>query len=166
VSSPPQTQRPWRAPRANIAGAIPAVLRLATGERTSAKLKTISLTGGLLELPQPLHQGSQFKMMFLTEGGSVLGGAQMLQPVTQQLQPFRFTSIAADDKRRLGTLIWENSSENKFEQDWIEKLRAASAQQKEPRRWRLKLVAAGLVTVSLAGAGCLLHFGLLFGLLK
>jgi hypothetical protein len=162
VSSPPQTHQPWRVPRANVDGNIAAVLRFADGQRTSAKLQVISLTGGLLSLPQPIAQGSQIKMMFLTQGGSVLGGAQMLSPVTDQLQPFRFTAIAADDQRRLGTLIWEQSNRNKFEQDWIDKLRAASAlQQKEPRHWRFKVAAASLLTIGLASAAYLLHSGIL-----
>jgi hypothetical protein len=158
VSSPPQTHQPWRVPRAHIEGNIPAVLRFADGQRTSAKLQVVSLTGGLLALPKPVAQGSQIRMMFLTEGGSVLSGAQMLSPVTKELQPFRFTAIAADDQRRLGTLIWEQSNRNKFEQDWIEKLRAATAQQKEPRRWRIKLAAASVLTIGLASAAYLMHW--------
>ena len=70
---------------------------------------------------------------------------------------------AADDQRRLGTLVWENSGGNKFEEEWIEKLRAASAQREKPRRWRLKLVAASLLTIGMASAGCILRFGLHFG---
>lgn len=86
----------------------------------------------------------------------------MLRPVTNSLQPFRFVSIAADDQRRLGTLIWERSNQNKSDQDWIEKLRAASAQQKEPRSWRFKLAGTvGLLTIGLATAAYLLHFGLI-----
>jgi hypothetical protein len=100
--------------------------------------------------------------MFLTGAGSVLGGAEMLRPVTNALQPFRFVSLAADDHRRLGTLIWERSSQNKFEQDWIEKLRVASEQHEEPRPWRFKLAGAvGLVTIGVATAAYLMHFGLL-----
>jgi len=100
--------------------------------------------------------------MFLTGAGSVLGGAEMLRPVTNALQPFRFVSLAADDHRRLGTLIWERSTQNKPEQVWIEKLRAASAQRKEPRPWRFKLAGAVvLFTVGLATAAHLLQVGLL-----
>jgi len=100
--------------------------------------------------------------MFLTEAGSVLGGAEMLCPVANALQPFRFVSLAADDHHRLRTLIWERSNQNKSEEAWIEKLRAASAQCKEPRSWRFKVAGAvGLLTISLAAA-----YLLLFGLLK
>ncbi|MGA8621540.1 MAG: hypothetical protein WB660_23820 [Candidatus Sulfotelmatobacter sp.] len=162
MSSPPQIRQPWRGPRANLEGNIPAVLRFPNGQSTSAKLQVISLTGGLLSLSQPVVQGSQIKVMFLTGTGAVLGGAEMLRPVTNSLQPFRFVSIAADDQRRLGTLIWERSNQNKSDQDWIEKLRAASAQQKEPRSWRFKLAGTvGLLTIGLATAAYLLHFGLI-----
>ena len=86
----------------------------------------------------------------------------MLRPVTNALQPFRFVSLAAEDHRRLGTLIWERSTQNHSEQVWMEKLRAASAQRKERRPWRLKLVGAVvLFSIGLATAAHLLHFGLL-----
>ena len=138
------------------------MLRFPNGQRTCADLQVISLTGGLLSLCQPVVQGSQVKVMFLTGAGSVLGGAEMLRPVTNALQPFRFISLAAEDHRRLGTLIWERSTQNKSEQVWIEKLRAASAQRKEPRPWRLKLAAAlVLFTIGLATVAHLLHLDLL-----
>jgi hypothetical protein len=162
MSSLPQPRLQWRVPRAHLEGNTPAVLRFPNGQRTWAKLQVISLTGGLLSLPQPVVQGSQVKVMFLTGAGSVLGGAEMLRPVTDALQPFRFVSLAADDQRRLGTLVGERSTPNKFEEDWIEKLRAASAQRHEPRPWRSKLAGAiGLLTAGLATAAYLLHFGLL-----
>ena len=161
MSSLPQPQQ-WRHPRARLETNTPAVLRFPNGQRTWAKLQVVSLTGGLLSIPQPVMQGSQVKVMFLTASGSVLGGAEMLRPMTNALQPFRFVSIAADDQRRLGTLIVERSNRNKSEQDWIEKLRAASDQYAEPRPWRFKLAGAvGLLTVGLATAAYLLRFGLL-----
>ncbi len=132
------------------------MLRFPDGQRTCADLRVISLTGGLLSLSQPVVQGSRVKLMFLTGTGSVLGGAEMLRPVTNALQPFRFVSLAADDHRRLGTLIRERSPQ-KSEEVWIEKLRAASAQRKEPRPWRFKVAGAvGLLTISLATAAYLL----------
>lgn len=162
MSGLPQPHPQWRVPRAQLEGKTPAVLRFPNGERTNAKLQVISLTGGLLSLSEPLVQGSRVKVMFLTGAGSVLGGVEMLRPVTDALQPFRFVSLEAADQRRLGTLIWERSNQNKSEQEWIEKLRAASAQQDEPRPWRFKLAGAvGLLTIGVATAAYLLHFGLL-----
>jgi hypothetical protein len=150
----------WRVPRAHLEGKTPAVLRFPDGQRIGANLQVISLTGGLLSLSQPVVQGSQVKVMFLTGAGSVLGAAEMLSPVADTLQPFRFVSITAADKDRLGTLILERSSPDPSEQDWMNKLRAASAQQKEPRTWRRKLAGAvGLLTIGLATAAYLLRFG-------
>jgi deoxyhypusine synthase len=162
MNSPPQARPPWRVPRVHLESNTPAVLRFPTGQRIGASLQVVSLTGGLLSVPQALIQGSQVKLMFLTGGGSVLGAAEMLRPISDALQPFRFVSLAADDHRRLGTLIWQHSSQNKFDEVWIEKLRAASAQQTENLRWRFgRTEAFGLLTLGLAAAAYLLNPGLL-----
>lgn len=98
--------------------------------------------------------------MFLTDSGSVLGGAEMLPPVSDRLQPFRFTWLPIDDQRRVGTLIGEHS-QNKSEQAWIDKLRAASAAQNEPAFWHFKRAGViGLLTIGLALAVYVLHSGL------
>ena len=91
--------------------------------------------------------------------GSVFGAAEMLPPVSDTLQPFRFTWLPAGDQRRLGALIGE-WSQNKSELAWIEKLRAASAAQyNKPSFWRFKRAGViGLLTVTLAVASYLLGF--------
>lgn len=158
----PHSPQPWRVPRAHLKGTNPAVLRFPNGQNVGANLQVISLTGGLLSLSQPLDHGSQVKLIFLTGAGAVLGGAEMLPPVTNALQPFRFVSLAADDHRRIGALIGQESTQNKSELAWMEKLRAAKAQQGEQRSSRFK--AAGIVAmlmIGLASAAYLLHFGLL-----
>lgn len=161
MSSSPQSRPPWRFPRAHLDGNNPIVLRFANGQTTGANLQVISVTGGLLSLSKSVDQGSRVRLMFLTEAGSVLGGAEMLPPVGDRLQPFRFISLPADDQRRVGALIGE-WSQNKSELAWIEKLRAASAQHNEPAFWRFKLAGViGLLTIGFAIAAYLLHFGLL-----
>jgi hypothetical protein len=161
MSSSPQSRPPWRCPRAHLDGNNPIVLRFPNGQRIGANLQVISVTGGLLSLSKSVDQGSRVRLMFLTEAGSVLGGAEMLPPVSDRLQPFRFISLAVDDQRRVGALIGE-WSQNKSELAWIEKLRAASAQQNEPAFWRFKLAGViGLLTIGLAIAAYLLHFGFL-----
>jgi hypothetical protein len=158
MSSSPQTHPPWRYPRAHLEGQNPAVLRFANGQTTAANLQVISCTGGLLSLSQPVVQGSQVKLIFLTGAGAVLGGAEMLRSVSNGLQPFRFVSLAADDHRRLEALIWR-SSQNKSEQDWMEKLRAASAQQGKPRRrWFKVAEVVGTLRTGLATAAYLLQW--------
>jgi hypothetical protein len=160
MSSPPQS-RPWRYPRAHLNGNNPIVLRFPNGQRIGANLQVISLTGGLLSVPKSVDQGSRVRLMFMTEAGSVLGGAEMLPPVSDRLQPFRFTSLPADDQRRVDALIGEQS-QNKYEQDWMEKLRAASAQQNESTFWRSKIAGViGLLTIGLAIAAYVLRVGVL-----
>ena len=158
----PQSRPPWRFPRARLEGRNPAVLRFADGQTTGANLRVISVTGGLLSLSEPVIQGSQVKLIFLTGAGAVLGSAEMLPPVSNGLQPFRFVSLAADDHQRLEALIGQQSSQNESEPAWMEKLRAASAQQSEPRRWRFKVAeVVGMLTLGLATAAYLVHCGLL-----
>jgi hypothetical protein len=104
-------------------------------------------------------------LIFLTGAGAVLGGAEMLRPVNNGLQPFRFVSLAADDHRRLGALVGQKASQpvqTDSETAWIEKLRAASALQHQTSPWRLKIAElAGMLMIGLATAAYLLHFGLL-----
>lgn len=160
MSSPPQSSLPWRYPRAHLNGSNPIVLRFPNGQRVGANLKVISLTGGLLSVAKSVDQGSLVRLMFMTETGSVLGGAEMLPPVSDQLQPFRFVWLQGDDQRRVGKLIGERS-QSKSEQVWMDKLRAASAQQNESPFWRFKLAGViGLLTIGLAIAAYVLHIGL------
>ena len=88
-----------------FAHATPAILRVQNGSRLRGKLQVVSVTGGLLSLPNPLAQGSQAKLLFLTDAGTVLGTAEMLASISGTLQPFRFVSIDDDHERRLRDLI-------------------------------------------------------------
>ncbi|HXY77237.1 MAG TPA: hypothetical protein VEH47_00370 [Candidatus Acidoferrales bacterium] len=138
------------------------MLRFADGQTTGANLRVISVTGGLLSLSEPVIQGSQVKLIFLTGAGAVLGSAEMLPPVSNGLQPFRFVSLAADDHQRLEALIGQRSSQNESEPAWMEKLRVASAQQNVSRRWRFKVAeVVGMLTLGLATAAYPVQCGLL-----
>jgi hypothetical protein len=161
MSCLPQLYSKQRAPRALLTGVTPAVLRFPDGRRTAGKLQVLSVTGGLLSLSDPLLQGSQVKLMFLTGAGSILGGAEMLSPVNGTLQPFRFTSIAADDQRRLGATIQAALPHDSTEPQWIEKLRAASGHRNTTRTWLLKLLKGAVGLVSLASAIYLLRLQVL-----
>jgi len=132
-----------RAPRVHLVDFTPAVLRFQDGQRASGELQVLSVNGGLLALPSPLGQGSRVKLMFLTHGGSVLGAAEMLSPVTSTQQPFRFVSLPVDDRRRLGAAIQASlnlniANQDAVEQKWMEKLRAASSHESQPRGRLLK----------------------------
>ena len=148
---------PQRSPRVQLAGTTPAVLRFENGQRASGKLKTVSLTGGLLSLSNPLAQGSQVKLMFLTRTGSVLGGAEMLPALGNELQPFRFISLPAPDQLRLGATIQASLPQSQ-DQQWIDKFRAASVQRDRSQSRISRLFGAiGLLALALGSTFYLLH---------
>lgn len=126
-----QSQLPRRPDRVRFSEVVPAVLRLADGNRASGQLKVVSITGGLLSLPRPIRQGIVGKLMFLTAAGSVLGSAEMLTPLSWELQPFKFLALPDDDHSRLSTAIRKSLEQNKRESkeakrdaDRIERTRA------------------------------------------
>jgi len=151
-----------RPARLQLADAIPAVLRFPNGACTSSQLQVVSLTGGLLGLPQPVRQGSLVKLIFITPAGPVLGAAEILSPVTHTQQPFRFVAIHADDQQRLRKTI-DTCLYRKSDEQWIEKYRAAIIQLKPPRTRLRKFVLAALSvgTLLLGSALYLQHAGLL-----
>ena len=162
----PQLQTRPRPPRLHLQqGSTPAVLRRQNGESVSAELQVVSLTGGLLSVPKPLANGSTVKLMFVTTAGSVLGGAQMLSPVTNNLQPFRFLTLAQRDRRTLESVIPVSVYQDITEPAWMKKLRAASDRRYEARRpRRFTIAAAGvaaLIALGLMGGMYLRHFQLL-----
>jgi hypothetical protein len=111
-----QTRGQRRAERVRFAEATPVVLRFPDGNRASGKLKVVSLTGGLLVLPYPVRQGAVAKVMFLTSAGSVLGSAEMLSPMSWELQPFKFVGLPDDDQTRLETAIQSCLAQTQREQ--------------------------------------------------
>jgi len=120
----PQTPASRRAPRISFAETTPAVLRFQDGRRVPGKLQVISLSGGLLYLSRPLHQGCQVKLMFLTRNGSVLGTAEMLNPISRSLQPFKFVELYNDDQRRLQVAIQVSLDQSRRDQGQMEHHRA------------------------------------------
>ncbi len=163
MSALPQQQSAPRTPRVNLDRSTPAVVRFDSGQSISGELQVVSLTGGLLSLPGPLEQGSQVKLMFLIRPGSVLAGAEMLSPVSRNLQPFRFVSLGQKERRKLESIIPLSVYHDITEPNWMKKLRVASDHRYEPRRWRIRLFAGalGLITLGLASAIYLRHFQLL-----
>ena len=152
-----------RTPRVHLPNNTPAVLRFEGGSSVSGELQVVSLTGGLLSLPRPLAHGSQAKLMFLIGPGSVLAGAELLDPVSNTLQPFRFVSLGQKDRRKLEAIIPLSVYEDITEPNWMKKLRVASDHRYEPRKWRFRLaaLALGLITLGLASAMYLRHVQLL-----
>ncbi len=101
----PQPHPSRRAARVQLGDSVLAAIRLEDGRRTKAKLQSISVTGGLLQLAQSLAQGDFVEVAFQTQAGPVHGMAEVLSPMRQMsngvLQPFRFVAIEDDDHQRL-----------------------------------------------------------------
>jgi hypothetical protein len=129
----PQSSALHRSPRVKLAG-TPAVLRLPNGRSDHGELQTISLTGGLLSLSRLVDPGSLVKLMFVTEGGAVLGAAEMLRPVSWTDQPFRFVGLGVSDQRNLRATIQSALGPAALDEDWIERYRANVAHRKAPGR--------------------------------
>jgi hypothetical protein len=158
MSTLPQVEVKTRSPRLRLDGGTPAVLRFPDGERISGSLEVVSLSGGLLTLDSTLAQGAKVKLMFETGAGSVLAGAEMLAPVDRRRQPFRFLSLARQDRSRLESIIPVSVYEDIVEPDWMKKLRAASQERYVPpkRHFNLAMGAVGLITLGLAAAATFL----------
>lgn len=122
--SPSPQRAGGRAARTCFAEITPAVLRCQNGSRVLGNLQVVSVTGGLLKLPKPLHQGSRVKLMFLTRKGSVLGAAEMLSPLSWSLQPFKFVALHDDDEERLQAAIQASLAQNRRDHGRVERFRA------------------------------------------
>jgi hypothetical protein len=94
-----------RSHRVQLNGSIAAALTGEGGQRARAKLQSISVNGGVLELPRELSTGDFIEIAFHTRSGAVRGMAEMLEPTrkfqSECLQPFRFIALADDDHRKL-----------------------------------------------------------------
>jgi len=95
-----QRQPPRRAPRANVRGSISAVIRLENGRQIFAKLQTLSITGGVLDLSAYLEERTWVSLTIYLESGLMRSTAEMMFPMPGgvcYLQPFRFTSLGEDE---------------------------------------------------------------------
>lgn len=106
-SSSPSTA-PARPVRVQLPGMPWTTIRFEDGKRSSAKLQTVSVTGGLLRVLKPVSTGAIVELQFPTHTGPVLGMAQMLTPYTSAplgLQPFRFVALNSIELQRLRAAI-------------------------------------------------------------
>jgi hypothetical protein len=101
----PQTDAHRRAPRVHLNGTVAASIHGESGERARAKLQSLSITGGLLQVQSALSPGDFIEIAFHTRSGSIHGMAEMLPPAGKYqsacLQPFRFIALGDDDHRKL-----------------------------------------------------------------
>ena len=161
----PQLNSDGRAPRFNLADITPAVLRFDDGRRTQAQLETVSLTGGMLGLHQPVLPDSQVKLMFVTPTGPVLGTAEMLKPVSLSQQPFRFVSLEHDDRRRLQVSIQSSFGQTSNELEWIEKYRA-TLDHRKPEKSRLFSSPVAALTLAMLSLGSAIYLFGMFDILN
>ncbi|MFZ3339498.1 MAG: hypothetical protein WA213_01355 [Terriglobales bacterium] len=115
----PQPDASRRAPRVHLNGSTPAAILVEGGGRARAKLQSISVTGGLLQLQSELATGDFVEIAFPTRSGPVHGMAEMLQPVRKPkartqvqpptkpacLQPFRFVALGDQDHHKLSMAL-------------------------------------------------------------
>ncbi|HKM86077.1 MAG TPA: hypothetical protein VJW96_07690 [Terriglobales bacterium] len=101
----PQANANLRSPRVQLNGSVAAAVLAEGGQRARAKLQSISVNGGLLQLQQELSAGDFVEIAFHTRSGAIHGMAEMLHPTRKLqsacLQPFRFIALADDDHRKL-----------------------------------------------------------------
>lgn len=105
----PQPHPSRRAARIQLGESVLAAIRLEDGRHAKAKLQTISVTGGLLQISSSLGKGDFVEVAFQTQSGPVRGMAEVLSPMRKTndgvLQPFRFVALEDDDHRRLRTSL-------------------------------------------------------------
>jgi len=98
-----------RSPRVKLNGSVAAAVIADGGDKARAKIQSISINGGLLQLPHELSAGDFVEIAFHTRSGSIRGMAEMLQPTrkfqTACMQPFRFIALEDDDHRKLSMAL-------------------------------------------------------------
>lgn len=105
----PQPNAQHRATRIQLGNSAFALVKLEDGQRAKAKLQTVSVTGGLLQLAKALEEGDFVEVAFHTKSGPVHGMAEMLHPrrtaANAIMQPFRFVALDDDDHKTLRVVV-------------------------------------------------------------
>jgi hypothetical protein len=101
--------------------------------------------------------------MFLSDGGPVLGKAEMLSPLSCTQQAFRFVALDRNYQHNLQLGIQSRLSQNSDEDRWIAKYRSAIAHRAPSQRGTLKIVFGSVAfgILVLISAAYFFHFGLL-----
>jgi hypothetical protein len=96
--------RPTRPPRVNLRGTVTVLVQLENLRRIPGKLHQLSVTGGLLELGTCLDERTTVGLTIPVGSGTLRPKAEMLFPMRGArgyLQPFRFTSLWAEERQLL-----------------------------------------------------------------
>ena len=113
----PQPNPQHRATRVKMeATASSALVKLEDGQRTKARIQTVSVTGGLLRMARALQEGDFVEVAFQTQSGPVHGMAEMLHPrrISAEgiLQPFRFIALDDNDHKTLSFAVNSTTERN------------------------------------------------------
>jgi hypothetical protein len=103
ASAPSETTRPFRV---KLRGSILALIRLPNRRQVRGKLHQLSITGGLVNVEQPLDEKLQVELIFHLGETTIREKAEMMFPMwaTQGwLQPFRFIDLPEERKNILET---------------------------------------------------------------
>ena len=159
----PQVLPPRRPTRVHLANPTAAVLRFQDGSRLVGNLQIISIAGGLLRLSQPLDTNTRASLMFLSDGGPVLGKAEMLGPLSRTQQAFRFVALDQKNQRNLQLGIQSHMNQFSDEDRWIAKYRSAIIHNAPSQRGTLKIVFGSVAfgILVLISAAYFFHFELL-----
>jgi hypothetical protein len=99
MNHPAQGPHRSRAPRVTPPNGAFATIQLENGRHFTARLQRISVTGGLLDLAAYVEERVPVILTLAIGTGIVHAAAEMLFPmrsVTGYLQPFRFSSLRAE----------------------------------------------------------------------
>ena len=149
--------------RVQLPNSTPAVLRCQDGSRVTGYLQVISVAGGMLRLPHPLDPNARASLIFLSDGGPVLGKAEMLDPVSRTQQAFRFVALDRNNRRNLQLAIQSHLNQSSDEDRWIAKYRSAIIHRAPSQSGALKIVlgSVALGILVLISAASFFHFELL-----
>jgi hypothetical protein len=90
--------------RVKLRGSILALMKLPNKREVRAKIHQISITGGLLNVDQPLDEKLQVELIFQLGENPVREKAEMLFPMWAThgwLQPFKFIDLPEDNRNIL-----------------------------------------------------------------
>lgn len=110
MTDSPNLRLQQRAPRVRPSGNSAAVVQLENGRQLRAKVRRLSMTGGLLELERCVDERASVSLTIYLGDSMVSSKAQMLFPMQGGpifLQPFRFTGLCGEERQVLERAIAE-----------------------------------------------------------
>lgn len=137
-----------RSPRYRLSDVMPTVLEFPNGRRAPGELQTISLTGGLISLDEPLDKGAKVAVCFRAHNEHMALTAEMLVPIGRNEQPFRFIRLPEGDEHRLRNAFQSGFYRNIEEEELIEELKASVLNSNFGSGPRLVVIAVRLVVLA------------------